>query len=283
MRELHEDRPTTVFLQDANPLLSKPDDLVRIVCGIRERFPRVHRITAYARSHTLARRNVVDLRRIRQAGLDRLHVGMESGCDSVLKLVNKGVTRNEQIEGGRRAKAAGFELSEYVMPGLGGRQYTEAHADDTASAIAAISPDFIRLRTTGVVPGTLLFEMTARGEFTPLQEAEGVVEIRRFLSGLRGIGGSRVVSDHVLNVLMDLRGDLPADLDWMISVCDSFLTMPKREQQKFILARRVGWIVALAEFKDPEVQAESERMMSEIESQGVDVEKVFAELRSKTL
>ena len=84
MRQLLGDRPRTVFLQDANPLLTRTDDLVRIVAGIRERFPGVTRITAYARTHTLARRKLAELQRIRAAGLDRLHVGVESGCDEVL-------------------------------------------------------------------------------------------------------------------------------------------------------------------------------------------------------
>ncbi|MBN2362388.1 MAG: radical SAM protein, partial [Deltaproteobacteria bacterium] len=148
--------PRTAFLQDANPLLTRPDDLVRIVEGIRERFPEVERITAYARAHTLVHRGAGDLRRIREAGLDRLHVGLESGCDEVLALISKGATRGQQIEAGQRAKQAGFELSEYVMPGLGGSRLSAAHADDTASALVAIQPDFVRLRTTSAVPGTEL-------------------------------------------------------------------------------------------------------------------------------
>ena len=80
---------------------------------------------------------------------------MESGCDEVLRMVSKGSSRAEQIEGGRRARRAGFELSEYVMPGLGGRRLTERHAEGTASALVEIRPDFIRLRTWGIQFGIL--------------------------------------------------------------------------------------------------------------------------------
>lgn len=282
MVPVYGDRPRTAFLQDANPLLSRTDDLVRIVTGIRERFPRLTRVTAYARSHTLARRPLAELRRIHAAGLDRLHVGLESACDAVLVLVKKGVTRAQQIEGGRRAKEAGFELSEYVMPGLGGRALSAQHADETASAIAAIRPDFVRLRTTAVHPGTPLAELEAQGEFAPLTDVEGVREIRRFLAGLAGVT-TRLESDHILNLLMELRGDLPAQLDRLLGVCDEFLALPEVDQLRFTLARRLGWIGRLGQRHEPHVQAEVERVLRTLAERGVDPEAVLAELRASTL
>ena len=282
MLRVYGDRPRTVFLQDANPLLTRTDDLVRIVAGIRERFPQVRRVTAYARSHTLARRPVAELRRIRAAGLDRLHVGLESACDAVLVLVRKGVTRAQQIEGGRRAREAGFELSEYVMPGLGGRALSAQHADDTASALAAIQPDFVRLRTTAVHPGTPLAELEAKGDFVPLTEVEGVREIRRFLAGLAGVT-TRLESDHILNMLMELRGDLPADLARLLAVCDEFLELPEADRVRFMLARRLGWIGRLRQLDEPGVRAEVDRVLGTLAERGLDPEAVLAELRAATL
>jgi len=280
MKEFYGDGVRTVFLQDANPLLTRPDDLVKIIQAVRERFPHADRITAYARSHTLARRKVEDLKRIRAAGLDRIHVGMESGCDEVLKLVCKGTTRAEQIEGGQRAKQAGFELSEYVMPGLGGRALTDAHADDSASALVAIRPDFVRLRTTAVIPGTPLHELQEKGEFEPLTEVELVKEIRGFLSGLEGLT-TRLESDHILNLLMELRGDLPGDLDDLIGVCDEFLALDDQLKLKFILARRMGWMGTLKHLDVPALDREIDRIIKELESKGVDPEEVFRELRTR--
>ena len=280
MKDFYGDAVRTVFLQDANPLLSRPDDLVEIVTAVRERFPHADRITAYARSHTLARRKVEDLKRIRAAGLDRIHVGMESGCDEVLELICKGTTRAEQIKGGQRAKQAGFELSEYIMPGLGGRALTDAHADDSASALVEIQPDFVRLRTTAVIPGTPLFEMQEKGEFVPLTEVELVKEIRRFLSGLKGLT-TRLESDHILNLLMELRGDLPKDLDELIGVCDQFLDLDDQLKLKFILARRMGWMGTLKHLDTPALDKEIDRIVRELESKGVDPEEVFRELRTR--
>jgi len=280
MRDFYGKDVRTVFLQDANPLLTRPDDLVRILEGIRDRFVKVERITAYARSHTLARRSVTDLERIRSAGLNRLHVGMESGCDAVLELISKGTTRAEQIEGGQRAKKSGFELSEYVMPGLGGKNLSAEHAEDSASALCEIGPDFVRLRTTAVIPGTPLADLEASGKFLPLTEVKMVEEIRSFLSGLRGLK-TRLESDHMLNLLMELRGNLPEDLDRLISVCDEFLDLPEDDKIKFILARRLGWMGRLGEVNEPLLNREIERVMSEIEDQGMDVEDFFAEMRKR--
>ena len=275
--------PRSVFLQDANPLLTKPDELARIVVGVRERFPNVGRVTAYARSHTLARRSVADLKRLRAAGLDRLHVGLESGCDAVLRLVRKGTTRDEQITAGQRARAAGFELSTYVMPGLGGRALTEAHADDTASALVAIQPDFIRLRTLAVLPGTELAAMQDRGDFDPLGEVAILREIRRFLSGLGALVATRLESDHVLNLLMELRGDLPEARERLLGLCDQVLALPEETQRRYVLARRMGWRGPASALDSSPVAAEIDRVLARIEAEGADPDAVFAELRGRVL
>jgi len=268
-----------VFLQDANPLLTKTDDLVRIVEAVRRRFPKVRRITAYARSHTLARRSEAELKRLREAGLDRLHVGMESGCDAVLTLVSKGTTRAEQIEGGKRAKAAGFELSEYVMPGLGGRALSDAHADDTASALREIKPDFVRLRTTAVSPGTPLCDLEERGEFVPLGEIGLVAEIRRFLAGLGDLN-TRLESDHVLNLLPELRGDLPKDRERLLGVCDAVLALPPELQVRFVLARRLGWGGGPEDAAGLAGDPQLDRLLEQIEGQGLTPEQALAQIRA---
>jgi radical SAM superfamily enzyme YgiQ (UPF0313 family) len=280
MREVYGDMPRTVFLQDADPLLSRPDDLVSVLEGIRERFPSVRRITTYARSRTLAKRSPGDLERIRAAGLDRLHVGLESGCDEVLALVDKGTSRDEQIEAGRKVKAAGFELSEYVMPGLGGREHTDAHADDTAAAIAAIEPDFVRLRTTAVVPGTPLAELEEAGHWIALGEVETVAEIRRFLDRL-GDARTRLESDHALNLLMELRGDLPERREELIAVCDDLLGLPEKEQVEVVLGRRTGHIARLADRHRPGVADELRRIRETLLPEGGDPEALFLELRRR--
>jgi hypothetical protein len=278
MKAWYGESPKTAFLQDADPLVSKTDDLLRILAGIRERFLGVRRITAYARAHTLTRKSLEELILLRQSGLDRLHVGLESGAQEVLDLVSKGTKREHQIEGGVRAKEAGFELCEYVMPGLGGEQYSRCHADETASALTAIRPDFVRLRTTAVVPGTPLAGLQSAGSFAPLDEKAIVEEIRRFLTGLRDVR-TRLESDHCLNLLIELRGDLPEDLDRLIGVCDGFLALSSEDQAAFILARRTNRITHLSQLNDPAVRREMTTILEALAKKSITTEQVAAQLR----
>ena len=113
----------SVFIQDANSFVLPAPVLVEAIGHLKRKIPGIGRITSYARSSTLAKMSVAELGEIRKAGLDRIHIGMESGSDRVLKLVQKGVNAKRQIEAGRKVIEAGMELSEYFMPGLGGRSF----------------------------------------------------------------------------------------------------------------------------------------------------------------
>jgi hypothetical protein len=229
----------SVFLQDANSLLMPPKDLIVILHHIQRRFPWVRRVTSYARSHTIARISDENLAAMAAAGLNRIHIGLESGCDEVLKRVSKGVDRATHITAGKKVKAAGIELSEYVMPGLGGRALSDAHAEDTADALNRIDPDFIRLRTLAVPAQTPLADQMAAGTFEKMTDVETAAEIRRFLHGLSGIT-SWIASDHILNLFEEIEGRLPEDKPRMLDVLDRFLALPPEEQMLYQVGRRLG-------------------------------------------
>ena len=229
----------SVFLQDANALIARVDDLVEILEAIRRAFPSVKRVTSYSRSHTVSKRSVEQLTRLKDAGLDRVHIGLESGSDAVLEFVEKGVTAERQIEAGRRIKSAGLELSEYIMPGLGGRRWTKEHAIETARVLNAIDPDFIRIRSLAISPGTPLAEREKAGEIEPLSGVETIEELRLLIENLEGIT-SRIVSDHMLNLLEEVQGKLPEDKEAMIASIDRFLALSDDEKDLFQLGRRLG-------------------------------------------
>jgi radical SAM superfamily enzyme len=173
------------------------------------------------------------------AGLNRIHIGLESGSDRVLKQVRKGVDKATHIKAGRKVKAAGIELSEYVMPGLGGKFLSEEHAQETADALNRIDPDFIRLRTLAVPNGSPLAGQLTSGEFTKLTDVETASEIRLFLQSLEGIT-SRIVSDHILNLFEEIEGVLPEDKPRMIDSLDRFLQLETEEQMIYQVGRRLG-------------------------------------------
>ncbi len=227
----------SIFLQDGNSLIIKPDDLVRILAHLKQAFPNVDRITSYARSHTIARISDDDLRRFAENGLNRIHIGMESGSDAVLKKVKKGADQATQILAGQKIKRSGMELSEYYMPGLGGRHLWRENALGTADALNQINPDFIRLRTLALPQGAPLAEQYRSGEFEKMGEVETAEELLLFLENLNGIE-SAVKSDHVLNLFSEVEGRLPQDKEKMISTVHRFLQLSPEQQMIFSNGRR---------------------------------------------
>jgi hypothetical protein len=229
----------SLFLQDADALVLRTEQLVEILNYVRAAFPTITRITSYARAKTVSRKSLDELKALRAAGLNRLHIGMESGSDAVLTLVQKGVTQEEQIRSGRHVMAAGIELSEYFMPGLGGRELSEEHAVESAKVLVAVNPTFIRIRSTVPVPGTPLHRMMTEGKWTPLTEEEKVREIKTCLGCLDGVT-STVQSDHIMNLLEDVAGTLPDDKQRMLEPIDRFLSLEPSDREAFIVGRRIG-------------------------------------------
>ncbi len=271
----------SVFIQDANSLIMKTEDLVKALTYLKEKVPGIKRITSYARSSTLARKSLDELKEIKEAGLNRIHVGLESGSDIVLKMVNKGVTAKKHIEAGQKVVEAGMELSEYVMPGLGGKDYTKEHAIETAKVLNEINPHFIRLRTLQVIPKTPLFEDLKAGRFKPLTDDETVKEIRLFIENLEGIE-STITSDHIINLLEEVQGKLPEDKEQMLRVIDSYLSLPDEERLLFRLGRRGGALRSVIEIKNPYIKAQLERAKRELESQeGKNIEEIITEMATQ--
>ncbi|MBE9502261.1 MAG: radical SAM protein [Chloroflexi bacterium] len=212
-----------VFIGDSNSVIMKTEDFAQIISFLYQTFPHLERVTSYARAKTLVKKRPDELRTLREAGLSRLHVGLETGDDELLEYVKKGATAEEMIIGGRKAIAAGFELSEYVMPGLGGKERWEQHAGETARVLNEINPHFIRLRTLGLAPNTPLYEKNRQGEFT-LQSLEGLlIEVRTLIQNLE-VTSQLVASDFASNFyLPQVDGKLPDDKGRMLRALDNAL------------------------------------------------------------
>ena len=270
----------SVFIQDANSLIIKPSDLVEILTHLKKRFPRIQRITSYARSQTIARSKEEDLKAIGDAGLNRIHIGLESGSDEVLKMVKKGVTKEMHIQAGQKVKRAGIELSEYYMPGLGGKKYLKEHALETADVLNQINPDFIRLRTLAIPNSAPLFEDWQSGRFEKCTEIEVIQEIRMFVERLDGITGV-VKSDHILNLLQDLEGRLPEDKERMLNILRDFLEMDAERQALYQVGRRIGVFSGLSDMEKPNRMARAERACRELGITPENVDRVTTELMKR--
>jgi hypothetical protein len=268
----------SVFIQDANSLVLPSSILVEAIRYLKERISGIRRVTSYARSSTLAKKSVAELTEIRKAGLDRIHIGMESGSDRLLHFVKKGVTAKKQIEAGIKVIEAGMELSEYIMPGLGGKELSDDHARESARVLNEINPHFIRLRSLRVPSRAPLFQDLREGRFTKLSDDETVMEIRLFISCLEGVS-SRIVSDHIMNLLEEVTGKLPEDKDTMLAVIDRYLALPAEDKLLFRLGRRGGGLRSLDELEDPVMRQRLQLAMKELGSEtGSDPEKLIEEI-----
>ncbi len=196
----------TAFLQDADSLSMRPREYMAVLKHLRQTLGSLTRVTTYTRSKTLSKRKPEELRMIREAGLDRLHIGLETGDEELLTLVHKGVTSAEQVKGGRKAVAAGFQVSMYWMPDLGGRERWRQHAENTARVLSAIDPHYIRSRPLVPRPGTPLFDEVAQGSLHLSSPHERLEELALMIGGLEV--SSKVCFDHAMNSWADGRGAL---------------------------------------------------------------------------
>jgi hypothetical protein len=268
------------FLQDADNLIMPTNDLVEVLSFLREKFPEISRVTTYSRSRTVAKKSPESLLRIRQAGLNRVHIGLESGCDAVLKLMKKGVTSAVHIDAGKKLVTAGMEVSEYVMPGLGGQALWREHALDTARTLNQINPHFIRLRSLRVPPRVPLYEKLTAGDFVMQTDDAVVEEIRLFIEELDGIQ-STVTSDHMMNLLETVSGKLPEDKEKMLDVIRSYQSLSDRDRLVFRVGRRGGTFRCPEDLTaHPTTTSKIRRLVDEITStQGVEgIERFITEM-----
>ncbi len=208
----------TAFLGDSNSLLLRADDLVEILEHLYRVFPRLERVTSYARAKTIIKKSPAELRAIRDAGLTRLHIGLESGSDVVLKMIRKGATAAEMVQAGIMAKEAGFECSLYVLLGIGGLELTREHRQGTIEVLNQVDPHFIRVRTLTPIPKTPVAEWIAAGKFTPVSPLVSVEEELEIVRGLRV--NSRFLNDHVSNIV-PLDGKLPEEQAEMVAALEA--------------------------------------------------------------
>lgn len=221
------DRIPTLFFPAGNTIAMPTAALAEICRFSHELFPHLRRITVYGSSQYIIRKGAAKLRLLAEAGLRRLHVGVESGDEEILRRVQKGAGAAEHIAAGRLLREAGIEMSAYIVLGLGGKQRTASHARESARVISEIQPDFLRLRTFVPKVNTPLLEDVLAGRFAMLTPHEVLRETRALIEAIDA--PTRVVSDHYTNYLK-VSGRLPEDKEAMFAVIDQALA---REESTF--------------------------------------------------
>jgi len=217
----------TLFFPAGNTIAMPTGELAHICAYARSVFPGLTRITTYGSSRYIHQKGANDLRKLKEQGLMRIHVGLESGDDVVLRSIKKGTDSVEQTEAGLWVREAGIELSEYVILGIGGKERTKEHARATARVLSAINPDIIRLRTFLPKVNTLLLHQIKKGRFQVLSPHEVLRETIQIIENLDVT--SEITSDHYTNYV-DVRGKMPEDRKRMLKVLDEAM---KRDERSF--------------------------------------------------
>jgi radical SAM superfamily enzyme YgiQ (UPF0313 family) len=224
--EVYGNSVQTVFLPAGNTIAMPTDQLADVCRHIRNVFPACRRITVYGSSQYLYEKGLDDLTQLAEAGLTRIHVGMESGDDEVLARVKKGADSAVQIKGCQMAIQAGLEISVYVVLGLGGQDRTREHAENTALAINRIRPHFVRLRTFIPKINTVLLHLIKNGKFHMLGPHGVLREIEIILEALDA--PTEIRSDHYTNYV-DIFGTMPKDRNAMLDRVRTALQRPESD------------------------------------------------------
>ena len=219
--------PKRIFLCDGDALAASMDLLVPTLELINKLFPDLERIGIYATAQNMLDKTEEELQRLVSLKLNMAYLGLESGSDTILKMIVKKNTRADMIMGSKKLIQSGFKLSVIAMLGIGGERYSSEHIIDTASIINEISPHYFSFLTTMAIPGTPYHKMLERGLIKPLTSKKLLIEMRDILDQINPSRDILFRANHVSNQY-PLGGTLSKDRKtlvktvhkWMMSTPD---------------------------------------------------------------
>lgn len=215
-----------VFLAGGNPTSAPTDYLVEILKYVKVKLKNIPQISCYSKALDILRKSDKELQMLAEAGLDIVYMGLESGSNTILRLMKKGTNAKSFIKAGKRLLSAGIKLSLYIILGLGGHKYSEEHVKETARVLTEINPTIFRFRTLNISPSMPLWEDLESGEFTLLSPIENLKEERDIISYLGENVTSQVFNDHISNYCSIESSNIKEDREMFIKTLDSYLNDP---------------------------------------------------------
>ncbi|MCT4633272.1 MAG: radical SAM protein [Firmicutes bacterium] len=210
-----------IFLADGDALCLSNEKLIKILDKINESFPYLERIGIYATPKDILKKSINELEELYDNGISIIYMGIESGSDDVLQLINKGATSEEIIMAGKKVKETSIKLSCTLISGIGGRENLQKNALESARVISEIDPEYLGLLSLVLEKGTELDDQVKRGEFELLSPKEVILETRELINNIE-CTNCVFRSNHVSNYL-PLGGNLSRDKDALVDKIDRFL------------------------------------------------------------
>lgn len=217
----------SIFLAGGNPTSLPTEHLATIVKYVRERIKNVPRISCYARALDILRKSDEELKILANAGLNIVYMGLESGSDTILRIMKKGINSKGLIKAGRRLMNAGIKLSLYVILGLGGYRYTKEHALETARVLTEINPTIFRFRTLNILPNTELYREIKEKKFEILKPVDVLKEEYMIIENLGPNVTSAFRNDHISNYCDVESENIKKDRDIVLKILASLIRDPR--------------------------------------------------------
>ncbi len=216
-----------VFLAGGNPTSLPTEHLATIIKYVRERIKNVPRVSCYARALDILRKSDEELKKLSEAGLDIVYMGLESGSDTILRIMRKGINSKGFIKAGKKVMKSGIKLSLYIILGLGGYKYTEEHAIETARVLTEINPTIFRFRTLNILPNTELYKEVQEGKFKILKPVDALKEEYKVIDNLGPNVTSAFRNDHISNYCDVESENIKEDRAVVLKILDSFINDPR--------------------------------------------------------
>lgn len=214
-----------VFLADGDAMILPTRRLKLVLEKLQASFPNLERITSYCLPRNLAKKTTEELKELKALGLDMLYVGLESGDDFVLEMVNKGETFESSVSALKKIRDSGIRSSVMVLNGLGGQRYSEQHALNSAKAVNAAQPDYVSTLVVSFPMGEDRYRERF-SDWEPLNQRQLFKELRAFISHLE-LENTVFRSDHASNYL-PLKGVLGKDKVRLLSELDTAIHQPEK-------------------------------------------------------
>lgn len=217
---------TKIFLLDSNAMVIKTPQLLQIINACYKAFPRLKQVSCYACCGDILRKSDAELHQLRQAGLNLVYLGLESGDQQVLDLMNKGATVEDQIDAVVKANQAGIGTSVTVIIGLGGRSMFEQHAINTGKAVSAMNPTYLSALTLMVVSGSPLDDMIRRGDFEMVTDPMEILRELELMIRHTDVPGPVIFRTNHASNYLPLKGTLPEDKSALLKLVQTALRDP---------------------------------------------------------
>jgi radical SAM superfamily enzyme YgiQ (UPF0313 family) len=207
-----------IFLADGDVLILPMNRLTDILAKIREKLPWVTRISLYGNARSILRKSAAELKQLKELGLDRVYMGLESGHDPTLEKIHKGVSAEKMIEAAKRINGASLFLSVTVLLGIGGIDNSTVHAIETGRVLTAMAPNQIAALTLMLLENTPLYKDALNGTFQIPDRKSLLLELKNMVENIH-LDRVQFQANHASNYL-PISGRLARDQKKILAKID---------------------------------------------------------------